>query len=177
MPPEMYLDCVTFCGTIPKRCARGDVTAECNEVRIKVANLDKFWSSDSQWSDAPLNSEFHTAWDVCCLWRYQGSFDPITIIMLISIQTTSATIISDRRANSIWQFLLIFTVKERATQTFIVKLIAEHAHSFLFPLHQRCFQNRRENIIYFEATVQSLSFLHDTKTRQSSSGFVGFGCI
>lgn len=68
--------------------------AECNELRIKVANLDKFWSSDSQWSDALLNCEFLTAWDVCCLWRYQRSctshpsnvsFDFITIIILISI--------------------------------------------------------------------------------------------
>ena len=42
MPPETYLDCVTFSGTIPKRCTRGDVTVECNKVRIKVANLDKF---------------------------------------------------------------------------------------------------------------------------------------
>ena len=59
-----------------------------------MANLDKFWSSDSQWSDALLNCEFLTAWDVCCLWRYQRgctshpsnvSFDFITIIILISI--------------------------------------------------------------------------------------------
>ena len=86
--------------------------------------------------------------------------------------------ISDCRANSIWQFQIIFMVKQRATQTFKLKLIAEHpCIFFLFALHQWCFQNRRENIIYFEGTMQSLSFLHDTKTPQSSSGFVGFWCI
>ena len=42
MPPETYLDYVTFKIRFPMRCAHGDVTAECNEVWIKVANLNKF---------------------------------------------------------------------------------------------------------------------------------------
>ena len=38
MPPETYLDCVTFkIIMVPKKRAHGEVTAECNEVRIKVA--------------------------------------------------------------------------------------------------------------------------------------------
>ena len=172
----MYVNCVTF----KIRFQRGA------PVCIKVANLDEFWSSDSQWSDALLNSEFLTAWNVCCLWRYQRScmshpsnvsFDLLTIIILMSI-------INDLCHNHPWsqQYLAIpnnfYGQRTTSNANIYIKINCRTpAHIFLYALHQQWVRNRRENIIYFKVTVQSLSFLHDTKTSQSSSGFVGFGCI